>query len=148
MPFAPSTSLARFAQFRAQMPQVPARRSGPSPAVSALRGKLEALQNRSKALRANAGGKGGNVEAVIATIAGGAVAGAVKAKFPTVMGFDTNIGVAALAIGAGLFLVKGRMGGWLLNLGGGVGAVVVSDLVEDMLDGDAGDAPAEVEAAA
>ena len=141
MAFAPSANLVRLAQFRQSMPQLPARRSGPSPAVTALRGKLEALQQRSRKLRENAGGKGGNIEAAIATVAGGAVAGVVKAKMPTVMGFDTNIGVAAIAIGAGLFLVRGRMGGWLVNVGAGVGAVVVSDLVEDMLDG--GDATVE-----
>lgn len=121
---------------------LPARRAGPSPALVSARERIASLQTRARKLGANAGGKGGNVEAAVATVVGGAVSGAIKAKLPEVMGFDTRIPVAAAGIGAGLFLVKGRMGGWLVNIGAGTAACIISDVVEDMLDGDASEAAA------
>lgn len=129
---------ARFALARLQgmRASLPARRAGPSPALVSARERIAALQVRSRKLAGNATGKGGNIEAAVATIAGGAVSGAIKAKFPEVMGFDTRIPVAVGAVGAGLFLVKGRMGGWLVNIGAGTAACIISDVVEDMLDGD------------
>lgn len=135
---AQTASPARFALARLQglRASLPARAAGPSAALVSARERIAALQTRSRKLASNASGKGGNIEAALATAAGGAVSGAIKAKMPEVMGFDTRIPVAVGAVGAGLFLVKGRLGGILVNVGAGVGACVISDLIEDMLDGD------------
>lgn len=114
----------------------PVRRAGPSAALVASRNQIEALKKRATALRANAQGKGGNVEAAVLTLVGGAASGAIKAKMPEIMGVDTRVPVSVVLIATGMFVVKGRMGGWLVNAGAGMAACVVSDQVEDMMDGD------------
>jgi hypothetical protein len=88
------------------------------------------------------------VEAALCTLVGGAGSGAIKAKFPEIAGFDTRIPAAALLIGAGLFGVKGKWGGRILGAGAGMGACVLSDIVEDALDGDNAEAAPESESAA
>lgn len=135
----PQTALARFNPFANRgAPSLPARRVGPSPALARANAALEATKGKLSIARKNTAGKGGAVEAAVATIAGGAVAGALKAKFPTlpIIGVDSRIGVAVAAIGAGMFVLKGKVGGLLVNLGAGIGATLVSDKVEDMLDGE------------
>lgn len=122
--------------FRSVSAPAPMVRRGPSPALTRTTAALEAARTKMRSLRENAGGKGGNLEAAGATIAGGAISGALKAKFPEVAGFDTRWIAGGLGVGAGLFLVKGRLGGAVLNAGAGVLACSVSDVVEDWLDGD------------
>lgn len=122
--------------FGAAPSQLPARRSvGPSPALARANAALEAAKGKLTIARKNTEGKGGNVEALIATVAGGAAAGALKAKMPLlpIVNVDSRIGAAAACIGAGMFVLKGKMGGWLVNIGGGIAATVVSDKVEEAL---------------
>lgn len=113
-----------------------ARRSGPSPALKKAQEALAATRSRLSAARANTQGKGAAGEAALYTLGGGVLSGAMKAKFPEVMGYDSRIPAAVVLVGAGMFGVKGRIGGALVNAGAGVAACIVSDFVEDMLDGD------------
>lgn len=129
---------AQLVQYRSpfgQPAQLPARRIGPSPALARANAALEAAKGKLTVARRNTEGKGGNVEALIATTAGGAISGALKAKMPVlpIVNVDSRIGAAAACIGGGMFLVKGKMGGWLVNIGGGIVAALVSDKVETAL---------------
>lgn len=115
----------------------PARRSaGTSPALKRTQAALESTRARMRDLRENATGKGAQIEAAVLTVGGGAVSGALKAKLPEVAGIDSRYIAGAVGAGAGLFVVKGKWGGRLLNLAAGVLACAVSDTVEDLLDGD------------
>jgi hypothetical protein len=114
------------------------RKSGPSPALVKAQAALSVARKGAAKARANMGGKGGNLEAAGATLAGGAIAGVLKAKLPLVpvLNIDSRIVATVVFVAAGMFGVKGRIGGLLVNAGAGIGATVLSDKVEDMLDGD------------
>lgn len=111
------------------------RRSGPSPALARTQKALEAARAATRRARENASGKGASIEAAVATVAGGASAGAVRAYMPEIAGFDSTLVLGAGLTAAGIFGVKGKIGGYLVNAGSGMLAVGVAELVEDMLGG-------------
>lgn len=118
---------------------VPFRRSGPSPALTKANQAIDGLKARLSQARQNASGKGSSVTRIVLTVGGGAAAGALKAKMPVVpvLNIDSRVALSVVAIGAGLFLVKGAFGSMMIDFGAGVAASFVADYVEDMLDGEA-----------